>query len=223
MTLGYSFINDNNTQNKSNITKNQRKKTIKRRTPAYYDDDNEKRSPEIKKVTRDFINKVENDVPMPMEPDYLDDNDQLADFEPIPAPEQNTKSDKPVQNETYNPTYTDTYSKEADEKLDDSIDIETLNKLNIGQDMTGNYVSQYKINNNNNVPYFVQQKNNMTQPLPQLDERLVEKINYMIKLLEDNHDEKTGHVTEELILYGFLGIFIIFVVDSFVRVGKYTR
>lgn len=223
MPLGYSFINDNNTQNKSNMTKNQRKKTIKRRTAAYYDDDNEKRSPEIKKVTRDFINKVENDVPMPMEPDYLDDNDQLADFEPIPAPEQNTKSDKPVQNEPYNPTYTDTYSKEADEKLDDSIDMEALNKLNIGQDMTGNYVSQYKINNNNNVPYFVQQKNNMAQPLPQLDERLVEKINYMIKLLEDSHDEKTGHVTEELILYGFLGIFIIFVVDSFVRVGKYTR
>jgi len=45
----------------------------------------------------------------------------------------------------------------------------------------------------------------------------------MVKLLEDNHDEKTGHVTEELILYGFLGIFIIFIVDSFVRVGKYTR
>jgi hypothetical protein len=28
---------------------------------------------------------------------------------------------------------------------------------------------------------------------------------------------------EEVILYSFLGVFIIFIVDSFARVGKYTR
>uniref|UniRef100_A0A6C0KTR0 Uncharacterized protein n=1 Tax=viral metagenome TaxID=1070528 RepID=A0A6C0KTR0_9ZZZZ len=52
---------------------------------------------------------------------------------------------------------------------------------------------------------------------------LIEKMNYVIKLLEDQQDEKTGNVTEEVILYSFLGIFIIFIVDSFARVGKYTR
>ena len=45
----------------------------------------------------------------------------------------------------------------------------------------------------------------------------------MIHLLEEQQDEKTGHVTEELILYSFLGIFIIFIVDSFARAGKYVR
>ena len=42
-------------------------------------------------------------------------------------------------------------------------------------------------------------------------------------LLEENKDEKTQNVTEELVLYMFLGVFTIFVVDSFARAGKYTR
>jgi hypothetical protein len=52
---------------------------------------------------------------------------------------------------------------------------------------------------------------------------LMQKINYMISLLEDQQDERTNNVTEEVILYSFLGIFIIFVVDSFAKVGKYVR
>ncbi len=52
---------------------------------------------------------------------------------------------------------------------------------------------------------------------------LLNKLNYMINLLEDQQDERTNNVTEEVVLYSFLGIFIIFVVDSFARVGKYTR
>jgi hypothetical protein len=52
---------------------------------------------------------------------------------------------------------------------------------------------------------------------------LLQKINYMTHLLEDQKDEKTNNVTEEVILYSFLGIFIIFVADSFSKVGKYVR
>ena len=52
---------------------------------------------------------------------------------------------------------------------------------------------------------------------------LMQKLNYMISLLEDQQDEKTNNVTEEVILYSFLGIFIIFIVDSFAKVGKYVR
>ena len=52
---------------------------------------------------------------------------------------------------------------------------------------------------------------------------LLAKLNYMIHLLEEQRDERTGHVTEEIILYCFLGIFMIFMVDSFARVGKYVR
>ena len=52
---------------------------------------------------------------------------------------------------------------------------------------------------------------------------LLEKLNYMIHLLEEQQDERSGSVTEEVILYSFLGIFIIFLVDSFTKVGKYKR
>ena len=52
---------------------------------------------------------------------------------------------------------------------------------------------------------------------------LIEKLNYMIHLLEEQQDERTNNVTEEVILYCFLGVFMIFIVDSFTRVGKYVR
>ena len=45
----------------------------------------------------------------------------------------------------------------------------------------------------------------------------------MIHILEENKDQKTQNVTEELVLYMFLGVFVIFVVDSFARSGKYVR
>ena len=55
------------------------------------------------------------------------------------------------------------------------------------------------------------------------DDKLMEKINYMIHLLEEQQLEKTSNITEEFVLYSFLGVFIIFIVDSFARSGKYTR
>tara|TARA_B100000482_G_scaffold185487_2_gene162235 strand:+ start:1405 stop:1794 length:390 start_codon:yes stop_codon:yes gene_type:complete len=52
---------------------------------------------------------------------------------------------------------------------------------------------------------------------------LMTKINYMIQLLEESSDEKVNNITEEMILYIFLGVFIIFMIDSFTKVGKYVR
>ena len=71
----------------------------------------------------------------------------------------------------------------------------------------------------NTVPSYGQ-NNNISQI--NKDELLV-KLDHILHLLEEQQDEKTGHVAEELILYSFLGIFIIFVVDSFARAGKYVR
>ena len=73
------------------------------------------------------------------------------------------------------------------------------------------------------VPYYTSQ---MTQE-PLNDKKgkdpLLEKLNYMILLLEEQQNDRTEHITEELILYFFLGIFMIFMVDSFARSGKYVR
>lgn len=55
------------------------------------------------------------------------------------------------------------------------------------------------------------------------DDRLMKKIHYMIHLLEEQRNQKTDNVMEEFILYSFLGIFIIYIADSFSRSGKYIR
>ena len=55
------------------------------------------------------------------------------------------------------------------------------------------------------------------------DQRVMDKINYMIHLLEEQQLEKTNNVMEEFVLYSLLGVFVIYVVDSFSRAGKYMR
>lgn len=52
---------------------------------------------------------------------------------------------------------------------------------------------------------------------------LLEKINYMIYLLEQQKKEKSKHTTEEFVLYSFLGVFVIYIADSFARSGRYIR
>jgi hypothetical protein len=55
--------------------------------------------------------------------------------------------------------------------------------------------------------------------------KLMDKINYMIHMLEQQQNERTDHLMEEFILYTLLGVFIIFIVDAFARSGngKYVR
>jgi len=81
-----------------------------------------------------------------------------------------------------------------------------------------------QIKNTYNAPYGIQ-NNNMSYNRDNNSESdvLLQKLNYMIHLLEEKQDERTNNVTEEVVLYSFLGIFIIFVIDSFARVGKYVR
>jgi hypothetical protein len=69
------------------------------------------------------------------------------------------------------------------------------------------------------VPFY----NKVNEGSVQNKDELLTKLNYMIHLLEEQQEERTGHVTEEVVLYSFLGVFIIFVVDSFARAGKYVR
>ena len=74
---------------------------------------------------------------------------------------------------------------------------------------------------NTYVPYYTKTANQAN--LHGSKDQLMKKLNYMIHLLEKQEDEKTSNVTEELVLYMFLGVFTIFCVDSFARAGKYTR
>lgn len=75
--------------------------------------------------------------------------------------------------------------------------------------------------NPTNKPYY--NTNNYIQQETLSQDVLLQKLNYMITLLEDQQDERTNNVTEEVVLYSFLGIFIIFIADTFVKAGKYVR
>lgn len=58
---------------------------------------------------------------------------------------------------------------------------------------------------------------------PSQPTQLMEKLNYMIHLLEEQQKEPTQNIMEEFVLYGLLGVFMIYIVDSFARAGKYIR
>lgn len=80
-------------------------------------------------------------------------------------------------------------------------------------DMYSKYNQQYESNFHTNVAEESIQK----------PDELLTRLNYMIHLLEEQQSQKTDHVLEEIILYCFLGVFIIFTIDSFAKVGRYTR
>ena len=52
---------------------------------------------------------------------------------------------------------------------------------------------------------------------------MLNKLNSLIEMFEDQKEMKTGQKSEEIILYCFLGVFIIYIMDSFVNIGKYSR
>jgi hypothetical protein len=90
-----------------------------------------------------------------------------------------------------------------------------LNSSNLLKNNLSNYSDSYKLNYNSlsqNIDSHNYDNN-----------KLLSKLDYIVHLLEEQHNEKTNYITEELILYLFLGIFILFVLDSFARASKYVR
>ena len=87
-----------------------------------------------------------------------------------------------------------------------------------GSDNLSNYNKSYEAGAILGKPYYSQSTKN-----GDTNDGIMQKLNYITHILEDIQMEKTSNITEELILYTFLGVFTIFIVDSFARVGKYHR
>lgn len=64
---------------------------------------------------------------------------------------------------------------------------------------------------------------NTTPEYQNLDRTTQEKINYIIHMLEQNRQLRTENITEEMIMYFFLGFFVLYISENFVKMGKYTR
>jgi len=142
-----------------------------------------------------FLNSMEN-----MEEED-DEQEGLAEFHPPPKPHLLTKNDNVKEN--FKPTNLN---------VDHAITPEGFKTLK----------EKYQQAYNQYVPYYTNSSAGSEMNHANRDE-LMRKLNYLIHMMEENKDEKTENVTEELVLYLFLGVFVIFVVDSFARAGKYTR
>lgn len=234
------FDNDsNNNKNNDNNEIDNKKKQLHNRT--------QKRYPNVKEG---FNNEKVNSVLQSIHNNSnVDDEDNLGDFNPPPKPESsgvfktvNTETNLVMGNNVLSkslglqplPNYGDS---------SENLDLNNFN-TNYGDNKTVDeyykkYIPNYNSNNRlqMNIPSpniqdsFYQQGFQPGQGQGQRpvssnyleNDILLQKLNYMINLLEEKQDEKTNNVTEEIILYSFLGIFIIFIVDSFARVGKYVR
>ena len=146
---------------------------------------------------------------------FNEEDDNLSNFTPLPPPSVQQKP----QNEknTFNPYKNNSIQENYNEK----IDLNNLENNFLTPEKTNDYYKNLFSNSSKNNYY------NSNQQLEQLESNnysiLLNKLNYMIHLLEENKDEKTNNVIEEVVLYSFLGIYIIFLVDSFTKVGKYVR
>ena len=151
-----------------------------------------------------------------------DDNNKMGDFKPLSPPKINLNSD--YSDDTEIKQYIPPVPKYSGGAASANILGEMKNYG--ANDTHSQTLSNYNQSYSNkpivaSSPYYA--KMGITGASSSGDTQLMEKINYMSHLLEDQQHEKTANITEEFLLYTFMGVFVIFIVDSFARAGKYTR
>jgi len=161
-----------------------------------------------------------NDILNKMTSSENDDN-KMGDFKPIEHPSLNVKKDL---------TETDSSTNEYVPSVPSYVNASNTMKSGkfsyagvptTAPNMYSNYNQSYETPATLKMPSYMTKAS--ASPNLFNDHKLMERINYMIHLLEEQRNEKTSNITEEFILYTFLGIFVIYIVDSFARAGKYIR
>jgi len=145
------------------------------------------------KTVYDMLNKITSS----------DAGDDLADFKPV-APPSLAQMKEGFDSSSESST-------ELNTAVPNSVPYDT------GFEHLSSYAKSYEAGGILGKPYYANKGSaNSGDPVMQ-------KLNHITHILEELQMEKTSNITEELILYTFLGVFVIFVVDSFARVGKYHR
>jgi len=228
-TLGYSEINDNNndSSDQDNILNQRRHARTQKRRENFVTN-----KPGQNKLNPAILEQMHN----------MNNEDDADDANFFPPKPQSSGSDKTKEKEESqenkkaesmvnmsNDKMFRTLGHAAEPSYEEINNLELNDYKNYGDEKSNveyykrvipGYSEQVKTQNLNNKPYY----SHVNYQVPSSDESiLLKKMNYMITLLEDQQDERTNNVTEEVILYSFLGIFIIFIADTFVRAGKYVR
>lgn len=191
-------------------------RTIKNRNNNQNNDNkNRERNRRIQKLLND--NNINNNLTNNL---TNNESDDLEDFNPPSHPA--IQEPKKIVKENF------TFDNIKSELLQNSHEEESqkqhqndnpVNKENF-QQLPANNLQQYYEKYN---AYLNSENNYNKQYMSVTNEELLKKIDNILFLLEEQRETRTNYVTEELILYVFLGIFVIYLVDSFVKVGKYIR
>ena len=140
-----------------------------------------------------------------------DDNYEMGDFVPVQKTMQNANIQQQVLNS--NTRYNDV--------LDDD---DVVDKNNLEMVKENEIYKQFINNYNNSVTKDVYNSNTLnTLNNSSGNNELLKRLDKILYLLEEDKNDQNHLITEELILYVFLGVFIIYVLDSFVKAGKYVR
>jgi hypothetical protein len=180
---------------------------------------------ETQQQADDRTNKVTEIINQMSSLSVENDGAKLADFNPPPKPSIQMKKDVQtgwVQPDAPIPNHENPLQIPAPSFTNTSVNPYIINNANAVT--LGNYQKVYDPKNVEYKPYYGKMGISNGSDSPVLgDSKLMEKINYMVHLLENQDNEKTANITEEFVLYTFLGVFIIFVLDSFSKHGKYVR
>ena len=217
-TLGFSMIEDKNIEDIKNnkeegkerrrdglLSNTRKNKTVKNREPM----SNSK--------AQKFLNSLKPSEGYSNHNDDDDDDNGLSDYDPLSNKEKslNKKREEVEEEQMLNMGLKQQESFLSKQENFQRMHQERKDNLTPYLSELRNEYSDY-YNSGNTSP---NQENNVMQP----ESDLMKKLNYVVHMLEEQQDEKTQTITEELILYTFLGIFVIFVVDSFSKVTKYKR
>lgn len=71
--------------------------------------------------------------------------------------------------------------------------------------------------------YMLMDDNNVEKYKAGTNDELLSKLDRMMEMFEEQKEIKTTQKNEEIVLYSFLGVFTIYILDTFVSIGKYTR
>ena len=218
----YSLGNNDNNNNSSDYHKNKNtnlRKTIKQKPTA----PNESKLAALLKSIDDSSDSDNDEENLA---NYKGSDSHVSGFSSgsgmfPPLPELNYRGPASAASSTPNETSGSSSNSDQNSKSLYTPDIPTSSSGAVSnstyKDMPSSYANQY-------YKQFIPYLNQSSSELPdQPKGELMEKINYIIDLLEDQQDYKTNSIFEDLILYAFLGIFVIFIVDSFSKSGKYVR
>jgi hypothetical protein len=229
---------DDNNDNNDNLLNKKRQTHHHNKTQKIYPQETFKNYNNSSNFNKDKVNSVLEQIHNNTE----NSNENIPNFDPPPKPESSgmtrTLANEAMQGMT-NENNMNMYkvlgkSPQPNYDVDNNLDLNNYN-TNYGDNKSADDYYKKMLPNIQGIPqrnpinkryysqsYYEPMSNGSYSENIQQD-LLLQKLNYMINLLEEKQDERTNNVTEEVILYSFLGIFIIFVVDSFARIGKYVR